>query len=149
MNEPNAFGPEQGLALSDLSARSLRAVRQAEQRAGGHRHLMLFEPSALWSETGSGSAPDFPHDRDVVYAPHIYTGGFTGGPITAAAFEVARTEARGFGGAPVCPASGAPIPAVPHPAATPTSSTTSASRTTSSSGRRCGPGVSRVAIPTR
>ena len=81
--------------------RSLRAVRQAERRAGGHRHLLLFEPSALWSETGSGAPPDFPHDRDVVYAPHIYTGGFTGGPITAAAFEVARTEARGFGGAPV------------------------------------------------
>ena len=101
MNEPNAFGPEQGLALSDLYARSLRAVRHAERRAGGYRHLLLFEPSALWSETGSGAPPDFPHDRDVVYAPHIYTGGFTGGPITAAAFEVARTEARGFGGAPV------------------------------------------------
>jgi endoglycosylceramidase len=101
MNEPNAFGPEQQQALSDLYARSLRAVRRAEQGAGGHRHLLFFEPSALWSATGSGPPPPFAHDRDVVYAPHVYTGGFSGGPITADAFRVARDEAAGFGGAPV------------------------------------------------
>jgi hypothetical protein len=37
----------------------------------------------------------------VVYAPHVYTGGFSGGPITRNAFQVALDEARGFGGAPV------------------------------------------------
>jgi endoglycosylceramidase len=36
-----------------------------------------------------------------VYAPHVYTGGFTGGPITEVAFETALSEARLFGGAPV------------------------------------------------
>ena len=46
--------------------------------------------------------PAFRHDADVVYAPHLYTGGFTANdPITAPAFRVARDEARGFGGAPV------------------------------------------------
>ena len=54
-----------------------------------------------WSATGHGPPPAFRHDADVVYAPHIYTGGFTNGPITAEAFQVARDEARGFGGAPV------------------------------------------------
>ncbi|MDQ6697212.1 MAG: glycoside hydrolase family 5 protein [Actinomycetota bacterium] len=101
MNEPNAFGPAQQTALADLYAGSLRAVRRAERRVGGTRHLLFFEPSALWSSTGSGPPPNFPHDRDVVYAPHIYTGGFTGGPITADAFQVALDEARAFGGAPV------------------------------------------------
>jgi endoglycosylceramidase len=62
---------------------------------------MLFEPSALWSSIGHGPPPDFARDRDVVYAPHLYTGGFDGGPITAAAFKVAVDEARGFGGAPI------------------------------------------------
>jgi endoglycosylceramidase len=37
----------------------------------------------------------------VVYAPHVYTGGFSGGPITRRAFEIAIEEARRFGGAPV------------------------------------------------
>ena len=51
---------------------------------------------------GRGAPPAFARDRDVVYAPHIYTGGFTGGPITADAFQTSRTtRRRRFGGAPV------------------------------------------------
>ncbi len=101
MNEPNAFGADQQTALADLYSGALRAVRRGERSVGGGRHLLFFEPSALWSSTGRGPPPGFPHDRDVVYAPHIYTGGFTGGPITADAFQVALDEARNFGGAPV------------------------------------------------
>lgn len=101
MNEPNAFGDDENAALSKFYARALVAVRAGERRGRGFRHLVLFEPSGLWSSTGSGAPPDFERDRDVVYAPHIYTGGFDGGPITKAAFSVARDEAKGFGGAPV------------------------------------------------
>jgi endoglycosylceramidase len=101
MNEPNAFTPEQQAALSDLYAQSLRTIRTAERRRHGFSHLLFFEPSALWSATGQGPPPDFARDRHVVYSPHIYTGGFTGGPITGAAFQVALDEARLFGGAPV------------------------------------------------
>jgi endoglycosylceramidase len=68
---------------------------------GAAPRLVLFEPPALWSTLGAGPPPDFARDRDVVYAPHVYTGGFTGGPITEAAFQTARDEARLFGGAPV------------------------------------------------
>jgi endoglycosylceramidase len=100
MNEPNAFGPEENQALSDLYAAALAAVRDGEN-ASVEKHLFFFEPSALWSSTGSGPPPDFARDQNVVYAPHIYTGGFTGGPITQSAFETAVTEAAGFGGAPV------------------------------------------------
>jgi endoglycosylceramidase len=96
MNEPNAFGPAAERQLSDFYARAVAAIRDA-----GSRQLVLFEPSALFSATGRGAPPDFPHDDNVVYAPHVYTGGFDGGPITRDAFQEARDEAKGFGGAPV------------------------------------------------
>lgn len=101
MNEPNAFSPEQQVVLSGLYAKAVQTIRAAETAAGSPPRLILFEPSALWSLIGRGAPPDFARDRDVVYAPHVYTGGFDGKPITAAAFAVARDEAAGFSGAPV------------------------------------------------
>jgi endoglycosylceramidase len=101
MNEPNAFRPQDMTALGVLHSEALQAIREAERAAGGHRHLVFFEPSGLWSSFGMGAPPDFERDDDVVYAPHIYTGGFDGLPITAAAFEVAVSEAAGFGGVPI------------------------------------------------
>jgi endoglycosylceramidase len=101
MNEPNAFGPGEGQSLSNMYADALREIRAGEQDAGGLPHLVLFEPSALWSTTGNGPPPDFERDRDVVYAPHLYAGGFSNGPISRAAFDIAVTEAAGFGGAPI------------------------------------------------
>jgi endoglycosylceramidase len=98
VNEPGAFGAGNVPALSRLYERALRAIRAAED---GQRHLVLFEPPALWSAVGSGPPPPFAHDDGVVYAPHVYTGGFTGGPITAGAFDTAVAEARGLGGVPV------------------------------------------------
>lgn len=97
LNEPGALDAGAQQALSGVYADALAAIR----RAPGPRRLVLFEPSVAWSATGHGAPPAFRHDRDVVYAPHLYTGGFTNGPITAQAFQVARDEARGFGGAPV------------------------------------------------
>ena len=101
MNEPNAFTPPQQEALSAFYADALAAIRVAESEAGGPPRLVFFEPSALWSAFGNGAPPDFERDRDVVYAPHIYTGGFDGRPITEAAFQTAYDEALGFDGAPV------------------------------------------------
>ncbi|MFW6051505.1 MAG: glycoside hydrolase family 5 protein [Myxococcota bacterium] len=101
MNEPNAFDTDAQEQLSAMHAEVLDAIREGEAEAGAEARLVLFEPSALWSTLGMGAPPDFDRDRDVVYAPHIYTGGFTGGAIGADAFEVAVTEARRFGGAPV------------------------------------------------
>ncbi|HZR80036.1 MAG TPA: cellulase family glycosylhydrolase [Candidatus Binatia bacterium] len=107
MNEPNAFGGPAEASMSDMYADALTAIRAGEQAARDagvedvEPHLVLFEPSAIWSATGNGPPPDFAHDRDVVYAPHVYTGGFSNGPITAAAFQTAIDEARRFGGAPV------------------------------------------------
>lgn len=101
MNEPNAFTGPQLAGLAALYGEAVAAIRDAERAAGGFPHLVLFEPSALWSAIGRGAPPEFPYDEDVVYAPHVYTGGFTGGPIDRGAFEIAVDEARLFGGAPV------------------------------------------------
>jgi endoglycosylceramidase len=101
MNEPNAIDDTQNAKLSAMYAAALPAIRAAEAAAGSPPHLVLFEPSALWSLFGYGAPPNFARDRDVVYAPHIYTGGLNSDPLTAAAFAVARDEAKRFGGAPV------------------------------------------------
>jgi endoglycosylceramidase len=97
MNEPGAVGEAQNAALAAFYGRAVRALRAAP----GPRRLALLEPSVLWSATGSGPPPRLPPGRDVVYAPHLYTGGFSGGPITRDAFATARAEARALGGVPV------------------------------------------------
>ena len=102
MNEPNAFGAEETAQLGTFYERALTAIRRGEARGGGFRHLVLFEPSVLWDLTGQGPPPDFDHDRNVVYSPHLYIGSIGGpGPPSRASFEAARAEAAGFGGAPV------------------------------------------------
>jgi endoglycosylceramidase len=101
MNEPNALGPADETRLVAMYERAIAAIRAAERAGHGHRHLVLFEPSVLFSAIGRGTLPSFAHGPDAVYAPHLYTGGFDGGAITADAFAEARKEAAGFGGVPV------------------------------------------------
>jgi endoglycosylceramidase len=102
MNEPGAFGAEQTARLGTFYERALAAIRRGERRGGGFRHLVLFEPSVLWSLIGQGPPPAFDHDRNVVYSPHLYGGSIgSEGPPSRASFEAARAEAAGFGGAPV------------------------------------------------
>lgn len=102
VNEPNAFGDDENAQLSAFYERAVAAVREGEAAAGGGSHVVLFEPSALWSATAAGPPPPFEHDGNVAYAPHLYEGGFTADqPITRTSFETARAEAAGFGGVPV------------------------------------------------
>lgn len=101
INEPNAYGPSDLQRLSAFYAKALGAIRAGEGQAGGFPHLILFEPSVLWSADVRGAPPAFTKDRNIVYAPHLYTGGFDGKPITREPFEAARSEAKAFGGAPV------------------------------------------------
>jgi endoglycosylceramidase len=101
MNEPNAFGGTELQGLSDLYAATVRQVRADEARAHGFSHLVFFEPSILWSDTDLGVPPPFPHDGGVVFAPHIYRGGLSAGPVQRADFERALRDAATFGGAPV------------------------------------------------
>jgi endoglycosylceramidase len=101
MNEPNAFGATELQGMSDLYAATITNVRTAERHAHGFAHLVFFEPSILWSDSNGAAPPPFAHDDDVVFAPHIYRGGLSAGPVQRADFERARTDAATFGGAPI------------------------------------------------
>jgi endoglycosylceramidase len=100
INEPNAFDDTQLAQLAALYGEAIAAIRAAEQAAGSPPRLVLFEPGAPWAVFGFGAPPDFPRDRDVVYAPHLYQGGLDDQPL-APAFDTAVSEARIYGGAPV------------------------------------------------
>jgi endoglycosylceramidase len=103
MNEPGAFGSTETGQLGTFYERSVTAIRRGERRGGGFRHLVLIEPSVLWSLIGQGPPPAFDHDRGIVYSPHLYGGSIGGeGPPSRAQFETAQAEsAANFGGAPV------------------------------------------------
>ncbi len=60
---------------SRFDARAIRAIRRAERRAHGFHHLIFFEANLTWSQGGLAShspRPGFSHDRNLVYAPHLY-----------------------------------------------------------------------------
>lgn len=102
MNEPNALGQEDNDALGPFYAAAVKAIRAGEKSGRGFRHLILFEPSVLWSLIGSGAPPTFGMDRNLVYSPHLYGGSIGGeGPPSRESFETALAEAKTFGGAPV------------------------------------------------
>lgn len=102
MNEPNAFGPIENQSMSDFYGRALKKIRQGEKKGKGFTHLVLFEPSVLWSLTGSGAPAPFDFDKGVVYSPHLYGGSIgSTGPPSRGSFLNARDEATLFGGAPV------------------------------------------------
>ena len=96
LNEPAASTPAALESLAALYSQAMLEIRAGERLAGAPSRLVFFQPDARWSATGHGAPPDFRRDRDVVYAPHVYAQ-----PVSRASFQVARDEARRFGGAPV------------------------------------------------
>lgn len=101
MNEPNAFGSAEVAALGDLAGDAVAAIRAGERRDRGFPHLVLVEPSITWADFSVGTPPPFPHDGNVVFAPHIYRGGLSSGPIPPEDFTRAHTDAAALGGLPV------------------------------------------------
>ncbi|MFB9693624.1 glycoside hydrolase family 5 protein [Amorphoplanes digitatis] len=78
LNEPGigANPPiSSGLLLGRYYDAAITAIREAERAAGGHTHLVFFEPSVLWSGLGfdAAPAPGFTDDRQLVFAPHPYS----------------------------------------------------------------------------
>ena len=83
LNEPN-FGEQPPIAstllLANYEARAIKAIRAGEaQRAGGFAHLVLVEPSIVWSGFGIDNLPprDFTPDAQVVFSPHLYNESIT------------------------------------------------------------------------
>jgi endoglycosylceramidase len=70
MNEPNAFFSYE----ADLAAfyeQALPELRAAEAAAGAPPRLVFIEPSIVWN-LAPHPLPDFAHDDQIVYAPHMY-----------------------------------------------------------------------------
>ncbi len=76
INEPNP-GLRDPFAAADqigrFYQRAIAAIRQAE--TGGFPHLVIFEPSALWSAFGFDALPPRHYLADplVVFSPHLYS----------------------------------------------------------------------------
>ncbi len=114
MNEPNAWSavalailaPNEGLEemseeLSQFYQRGFAAVREGEERAGAPKRLFFIEPSPDWGVVPEiALRPDFEHDGQVVYAPHIYQGTITE-TLDESGFQAALEQARMYGGVPV------------------------------------------------
>jgi hypothetical protein len=83
LNEPN-FGESPPLAstllLANYYARAIQAIRAGEaQRAGGFHHIVLIEPSIIWSGFGIDNLPPraFTPDTQIVFSPHLYNESIT------------------------------------------------------------------------
>ena len=144
LNEPGALDADAQQALSGIYADALAAIRAGPRPA----EARPVRAVGRLVRHGPGAPPAFRHDADVVYAPHIYTGGFTTGRsprrpsrsrATRRAASAARRCSRASGG-PARSAPGRP---------TTTSSPTRRCRTASGSRRRCGPGARAAATRTR
>lgn len=107
LNEPNPGLREPFAAAGQIGRfyrRAIGAIRRAERTAGGFRHLMFVEPSALWSALGADALPPRRHlaDDRLVFAPHLYTESLTvTGPLISIerGFTLARWAARSYGAA--------------------------------------------------
>jgi endoglycosylceramidase len=62
---------------SQLHAKTIKAIRRAEKRHHGRRHIIFFEPNITWRQSGMNRGspkPGFTRDRNIVFAPHLYGG---------------------------------------------------------------------------
>lgn len=115
MNEPNAWNAEilaaalpgqqldgQAAYLSNFYEKALKAIRKGEEEAGSPTRLVIIEPSPDWQLSRPGvSVPQFEHDGQIAYSPHIYQGGIVPVPLDEEPFQRARSEAAAYGGIPI------------------------------------------------
>jgi endoglycosylceramidase len=101
LNEPG-FGTDSitniTTQLGAFYRKAIKAIRAGERAGGGFSHLVFFEPSVLWSAGVSRSVPPagFTKDRNLVFAPHIYSESLSSESI-ASGFAVAAGAASTYG----------------------------------------------------
>jgi hypothetical protein len=103
LNEPgpgNAPGITSALLLGRLYQQAISAIREAESAVPqGFHHIVVFEPSILWSGLGFDAAPPvgFSDDPALVFSPHLYSQSITmdqGLGITLTTIEQGYTLAK-------------------------------------------------------
>jgi endoglycosylceramidase len=82
LNEPHpgyAAVGGQTAPLGRFYARAIDAIRAGEREGGGFPHLVVFEPSVVWSGAGADAPvpPGFSADRRLVFSPHLYNESIT------------------------------------------------------------------------
>jgi endoglycosylceramidase len=100
LNEPNPGLRTPGPAAEQLGRfyeRTIKAIR-----ATGSKHLVIFEPSALWSAFGIDAIPPKKYLTDplIVFSPHLYSESITitgDVPSIEAGFAIARAAAASYG----------------------------------------------------
>jgi hypothetical protein len=110
LNEPgpgNAPGVTSSLLLGRLYQQVITSIRAAEsQAAQGFHHLVVFEPSILWSGLGFDASPPvgFSDDPALVFSPHLYSQSITmdqglGVTLTTIehGYDLARRAADAYG----------------------------------------------------
>lgn len=102
LNEPG-FGDSltDTEGLGAFYGRAIRAIRAGERQGDGFSHIVFWEPSVLWSASGEWAVPEpgFTRDRNLVFAPHIYSESLNGSTIRDGFASAARVAAEH--GAPV------------------------------------------------
>jgi len=103
LNEPNP-GVRNPISEADqlgrFYQRAIAAIRVAER--GGSPHLMVFEPSAIWSAFGIDATPPARYVGDPlsVFSPHLYNESInviTKLPSIEQGFQIARSAANRYG----------------------------------------------------
>ncbi|MBA2954890.1 cellulase family glycosylhydrolase [Nocardioides sp. MAH-18] len=84
LNEPG-FGDNlmDTTGLGRFYDRAITAIRRGERAGRGFSHIVFWEPSVMWSATGKWATPEpgFSRDRNLVFAPHVYSGSLNASTI--------------------------------------------------------------------
>lgn len=102
LNEPGLglepFGANPTTDLGSFYRRAIAAIRAGERERGGFSHIVFWEPSVLWSAGVSRAVPEpgFTKDRNLVFAPHIYSESLSSDSIPSG-FDAAASVARRHG----------------------------------------------------
>ncbi|MGW0042882.1 glycoside hydrolase family 5 protein [Rhodococcus sp. NPDC003348] len=102
LNEPNPGLRDPVTAADQIGRfyqRAIDAIRRAE--AGGFAHLVIFEPSAVWSGFGLDALPPRQYLTDplVVFSPHLYSQSITVSsefPTVEEGFRIASDAAANY-----------------------------------------------------
>jgi endoglycosylceramidase len=100
LNAPDAGNmnrKKQMRVMGRFDAKTIKAIRRAEKRRHGRRHIIFFEPNITWRSSGMNRGspkPGFTRDRNIVFAPHLYGGVSHKNPNLAQLRRKLRRESR-------------------------------------------------------
>jgi endoglycosylceramidase len=83
--------------MDRFNKKTIKAIRRAEKRRHGRKHIVFFEPNITWRSSGlklGSPTPGFTRDRNIAFAPHLYGGVSHADPSPAQFRRKLKKEAR-------------------------------------------------------